>query len=166
MIILSKAKPVDGGLRGEWISDWIQPMARATFAEADGGYTVMGGHLTWPIPPGRQQAGARQFAEMAGHFPKPRLIVAGDFNSTPWSHTLRRIDRAFGLERRDRADFSWPVDRVSRFRLSAPFPFLPIDHLYAGSDWRTVKVERGPRGLGSDHLPLIVTLALAQPGQR
>ena len=41
-----------------------------------------------------------------------------------------------------------------------PFPFLPIDHVYAGRDWRTVRVQRGPR-LDSDHYPVIVRLAPA-----
>jgi endonuclease/exonuclease/phosphatase (EEP) superfamily protein YafD len=37
-------------------------------------------------------------------------------------------------------------------------PFLAIDHVYAGRDWATVKVERGPR-VGSDHFPVVLTLA-------
>jgi endonuclease/exonuclease/phosphatase (EEP) superfamily protein YafD len=163
VIVLSKAAPVEEGMRDGWLRRWRAAMARATFAEKDGGFTVVGAHLSWPIPAGPQQSGARQLAYIASHFDPSRLIVAGDFNSTPWSFTLRRFDRTLGLERRDRADFSWPVDRVTRFRLSAPFTFLPLDHVYAGSAWRTVKVERGPRGLGSDHLPIVVTLARADP---
>ena len=46
------------------------------------------------------------------------------------------------------------------------FPLLPIDHLYAGPGWATVSVRRGPP-LGSDHYPLVVTLApVARDGPR
>jgi hypothetical protein len=76
---------------------------------------------------------------------------------------LQEAMLAVWLERRDRAVFSWPAGPVTRWKIDLPVAFLPIDHIYAGSDWRTVKIERGPRGLGSDHRPLIITLAL-QPG--
>ena len=42
--------------------------------------------------------------------------------------------------------------------MGLPFALLPIDHVSAGPGWRTVRVERGPL-LGSDHYPVIVTLA-------
>jgi endonuclease/exonuclease/phosphatase (EEP) superfamily protein YafD len=121
---------------------------------------VIGVHYTWPTPDGMQQAQGRRLETYIDRYPKDRLIVAGDLNSTPWSFTRRDEDRRFGLERRTRALFSWPAQEFSRRRLRVPFPFLPIDHVYAGSGWRTVKVERGPV-LGSDHYPVIVTLAPA-----
>nr|QQZ48664.1 hypothetical protein JKL49_14190 [Phenylobacterium glaciei] len=46
----------------------------------------------------------------------------------------------FGLERRTKALFSWPAYLGAK----VPFPFLPIDHVYAGKGWRTVSVKRGP----------------------
>ena len=92
--------------------------------------------------------------------PLPRLIVSGDFNSTPWSFSLKRQDRLFGLERRTRAMATWPAGDFSRMHFAIPFPVLPIDHVYAGEGWRTVEVRRGPM-LGSDHYPVIITLAPA-----
>ncbi len=69
------------------------------------------------------------------------------------------------LERRDPVLFSWPA----KLNLGGPvvpaLPFLPIDHVYAGSDWRTVSIEAGP-ALGSDHLPVIVTLAWTPDAHR
>ena len=44
-------------------------------------------------------------------------------------------------------------------------PILPIDHIYAGSDWRMTGLRRGPR-LGSDHFPLVATLRLQEAGRR
>ena len=96
-------------------------------------------------------------AELLNRFPKERLILSGDFNSTPWSFSRRHEDAMIGLERRTRGLFSWPADRGPA-GMGLPFALLPIDHVYAGPGWRTVRVERGPL-LGSDHYPVIVTLA-------
>lgn len=135
------------------------PMARATFLRPGGPVTVIGVHYTWPTDGWMQQAQGRRLARVLDQFPKDRLILAGDFNSTPWSFSRRREDRMFGLERRTRALFSWPADEVTRRRLHIPLPFLPIDHVYAGADFRTVSVARGPR-LSSDHFPVVAVLAL------
>ena len=51
----------------------------------------------------------------------------------------------------------------SRWNIHMPLPFLAIDHVYAGAAWRTVSVERGP-ARGSDHFPVVVTLALSEAG--
>jgi endonuclease/exonuclease/phosphatase (EEP) superfamily protein YafD len=135
------------GLTGAW----------TTLRHPSGDFTVMGAHFVWPIPAGPWQSQSRTLVAAVARFPKDSLIVTGDFNSTPWSWGLRRQDRALGLQRRTRALASWPSGAFSRV-VSAPFPILPIDHVYAGEAWKTVAVERGPV-LGSDHRPVVVTLA-------
>lgn len=135
------------------------PTARATFADKDGGYTVVGTHYVWPTYGDMQQRQGERLALVLDKLPKERLILAGDFNSTPWSFTRRREDRRFGLERRTKALFTWPTGEGPHRSRRLPWPILPIDHVYAGSDWKTVEVRRGPR-LGSDHFPVVVTLAL------
>ena len=130
--------------------------AWATLADAKGPFTVMGVHYTWPVPAGPQQAQSRKVVKLASGFDRKSMILAGDFNSTPWSFTLKRQDKALGLRRWTRAMASWPAGKFSRV-MAAPAPFLPIDHVYAGEQWRAVNVERGP-GLGSDHRPIVVTL--------
>jgi endonuclease/exonuclease/phosphatase (EEP) superfamily protein YafD len=135
------------GLAGAW----------ATLRHPAGDFTVVATHFVWPLPAGAQQAQSRLLVRKIAPFPKDTTIVTGDFNSTPWSFSLRRQDRALGLERRTRALASWPSGAFSRLA-SAPFPILPIDHVYAGKAWKTVKVERGP-ALGSDHRPVVVTLS-------
>lgn len=130
--------------------------ATATLKDPAGNFTVVAAHYVWPLPAGRQQAQTRLMTQALQAFEQDSLIVAGDFNSTPWSFSLRRQDEAFGLERRTRALATWPTGAFSRLGTS-PFPLLPIDHVYAGKAWKTVKVERGPR-LGSDHRPVVVTL--------
>lgn len=137
----------DDGLVGAW----------AVVRHPRGDFRVVGTHFVWPIPAGYWQHQSQTLARSLAPFAKDSLIVTGDFNSTPWSWGLRRQDQAFGLERRTRALASWPGGAFSRIA-TAPFPILPIDHVYAGKAWRTVKVERGPV-LGSDHRPVIATLA-------
>jgi endonuclease/exonuclease/phosphatase (EEP) superfamily protein YafD len=150
-MILSRRRPIAEAAHGSLSQGW------ATYPGAGGPFTVVGAHVSWPWPPGAQAAQSRVLALMLAHLPKARMIVAGDFNSTPWTFALRRQDRAFGLERRTRALFSWPAVNTFDWRKPSPLPLLPIDHVYAGPGWRTVSVRRGPK-LGSDHYPVVVTL--------
>jgi endonuclease/exonuclease/phosphatase (EEP) superfamily protein YafD len=111
-------------------------------------------HFDWPTRrnfPGQP----RDLAYVASVRPRARMILTGDFNATPWSAELRRLDHSLGLTRRDRGVATFPAQVFGR---PWPLPFLPIDHVYAGPGWATVSVRRGP-WLGSDHYPLIVTLA-------
>jgi len=150
LAILSKARPIAEGVRlppGRWAQP---PLARATFAGPQGAFTVIGTHYVWPVYGGFQLAQGRIVGELLGQFPTERVILTGDFNSTPWSFARRGEDRRFGLERRTRGLFTWPA--------TAPIPLLPIDQVYAGSGWRMVSIARGPR-LGSDHYPVVVILA-------
>ena len=117
-----------------------------------GNVTVLGVHVPWPTHLGLSRA-QQDLLPIVRSYPAATTILAGDFNSTPWSFARRRDDRDFGLIRRTRAVFSWPAAGHG-----LPFAILPIDHVYAGAGWATVRVARGPR-LGSDHYPVVVTLA-------
>lgn len=156
-VILSKIAPTDVGLFTPTAAGRRSAAAWARFGEAETGFTVAGVHLRWPIPAGPQQAQLARLAEALAPFEAGSLILTGDFNSAPWSFTLRRFDRRVGLTRRTRALATWPTRRFA-----LPFPFLAIDHVYAGSDWKTVSVRRGPR-LGSDHFPVVAVLE--RPGE-
>ena len=145
--------------------DWghLPDFARAAFLTPGGApFSVVTVHLNWP----NRAANLSQpweLARLLDNQPRARLIVSGDFNLTPWSDTLRRLDRRLNLVRRDQGTPSWPAMRYVAGRL-VPLPaILPIDHVYAGPAWRTVSVRRGPR-LGSDHYPLIVDLTLTSDG--
>ncbi len=87
-----------------------------------------------------------------------RRIVAGDLNATPWSYPFRRLlsgggllnsQRGFGLE------LTFPAD-------SNPLVQVPIDHVLYSEGLRVVDRRMGPQ-LGSDHLPVVVDLALIVP---
>lgn len=154
-VILTREKPVDAG--GWSMRPFRLPAAWVTLGTGPEAFTVVGVHYTWPVPPGFQHSQSQRLADATGGFDHKSLIIAGDMNSTPWSFALRRQDGRFGLQRRTRALFSWPVAPFTRFGLKSPLPFLAIDQVYAGSDWKTVSVKAGPRQ-GSDHLPVTVVL--------
>ncbi len=124
-------------------------------------FVVLGAHLTWPVPPRPHQAQSRGVARRLEDFDRSSLIVAGDFNVTPWSFALRRQDARFAIPRLSRALATWPAART-QWGFTIPIPILPLDHIYAGPAWRLVSLRRGPR-LGSDHFPLVAVLARNRP---
>ena len=131
--------------------------AWARIDDGVGPFVVVGAHLTWPVPPRPHQAQSRGVSRRLDAFDRSSLIVAGDFNATPWSFALRRQDARFAIPRLSRALATWPAART-QWGFTIPLAILPLDHIYAGPAWRLVSLTRGPR-LGSDHLPLVVVLA-------
>ena len=130
----------------------------ATYASTSGPMEVVTAHFSWPTSPDFAPQVAALKSVIAVR-PRDRMILTGDLNAAPWSFTIRRLDESLGLIRRDRGGATFPAQILGR---RWPLPFLAIDHVYAGPGWATVKVERGP-WLGSDHYPLIVTLAPVTP---
>ncbi|WP_176695930.1 endonuclease/exonuclease/phosphatase family protein [Phenylobacterium immobile] len=145
----------------------IGTATRVRLHGADGDFTMIGVHNAWPTD-ADQVIQETRLASLLAEETAATTIVAGDFNSTPWSFARRRWDHVFGLLRRDRGVASWPTGRLPVLNAPAPIPLLPIDHVYAGDHWATEAVRRGPRGIGSDHYPLIVTLSarVADDGAR
>lgn len=140
--------------------DWVLiPDSAFASLPAPGGagrYVLVATHLGWPIPDSDPHV-AENLAVLLDRQSRQRLILIGDFNLTPWSFALRRLDRRLDLRRLDRATPTWPAS-VSVAGRSLPSPaILPIDHLYAGTAWSVARITRGPR-LGSDHYPLIADL--------
>ena len=125
------------------------PLLWARIAGPDGrAFTAVTLHYPWPTS--RDQAVRRHdVAHALARIERGPLIVGGDMNLTPWAAAMREQDRAFApLTRMTRALPSWP----------RAFPVLPIDQLYAGPDWGRVSARRLP-ATGSDHVPVLVTLA-------
>jgi len=118
---------------------------------------VMGVHLHWPL--GAQVSRFRN-AELVGLAALAKgvelhpLLVAGDFNITPWSSFYRQFVRDSELSDADlgqRLQASWPS-------ILGPFG-LRIDHCLHSEHWDVIATRTGPE-LGSDHLPVIVDLRL------
>lgn len=84
-------------------------------------------------------------AEMAGE----ALIIAGDFNCTPWSPAYRVLAR--GLKSATRFARTWP----------SPAPIVPIDHIFYRGRLGVVSAGAwtgGPARKASDHLPVVAEL--------
>jgi len=83
------------------------------------------------------------------------FVVTGDFNSTPYS----RFDRLMGA----RADDAWNLAGrgYGHTATNGVFPIPPIrlDHVYLSRDLTVEAITMG-EGVGSDHRPLIVDLAM------
>jgi endonuclease/exonuclease/phosphatase (EEP) superfamily protein YafD len=159
-VILSRRVPLaSGGLaRGDPENRRAVSAAWATFAGPLGPFTVVALHLNRPWPWAQENDAPAEVARFLGTVDGRTAIVGGDFNRAAWSAAIARIDRAFALRRVTRAMPSWPARSLQGWRL---WPFIPIDHVYAGRGWQVREVHRGPY-LGSDHLPIVVTLGAAR----
>jgi endonuclease/exonuclease/phosphatase (EEP) superfamily protein YafD len=163
--IVSKMAPSDGG-QLIWPGIGLRHMgAWATFGAGPQAFTVVGTHYRWPEPLANQREQSQRLAMVLTRFDGPNLIVAGDFNLTPWSFRLRRQDASFGLARLTHAIFTFPAGQIAHWGMTFPFPLLPIDQIYAGSNWRPVSVARG-QAVGSDHYPIVAVLTRQLPASR
>jgi endonuclease/exonuclease/phosphatase (EEP) superfamily protein YafD len=113
-------------------------------------YEFIGVHFAYPF---HARAQARHFDWLI-HYIRTRarpLIVAGDFNLTPFSAKLTKFAFATGLKRHATLLATWPGDK---FR-----PVFLIDHVFSSREFYSVNVTVGPF-LGSDHRPVIADIGL------
>jgi endonuclease/exonuclease/phosphatase (EEP) superfamily protein YafD len=82
------------------------------------------------------------------------LVLLGDFNATVWDPHFKKLAHSAGLAN-SRHGFgilpTWPT--------YMPFAMIPIDHVLV-SENIAVTGMKTTKSIGSDHLPLIVTLSL------
>jgi endonuclease/exonuclease/phosphatase (EEP) superfamily protein YafD len=97
-----------------------------------------------------------QFLRLAADLKEQRLpvIVAGDFNSTPFSPIFRQLIAISGL-RDSGVDFGWQPS----WPTYVPFLWIPIDHVLLSPD---VQVHNRATGsyIGSDHYPVFAELSI------
>lgn len=121
--------------------------------------TVLGAHLNWPLGPRNsafrnQELDTLVAASKTLHGP---LLVAGDFNLTPWSKYFNDALERSGLH-----------DAALGFGLARSWPaqFAPagirIDHCLLSRHWQAQATSVGP-WLGSDHLPVVADVSLVRP---
>lgn len=85
------------------------------------------------------------------------VVLCGDLNTTPWSHTFRELVQVSGL--RDARcghgmQLTWPTHFI-------PYR-IPIDHVLVSRDI-AVRGHRISGQTGSDHFPVVVDLQLRGP---
>lgn len=111
--------------------------------------------LTHPPPPRSQHEFKQRgkhlsaLAALVRNEPEP-ILLCGDFNSTPWTHSLRNLVKFSGLVDSSRGygyQPSWPAGRL--------WMGVPIDHCLVSPSIKIVE-RRILRPIGSDHLPLFV----------
>ncbi len=84
-------------------------------------------------------------------------MVVGDFNAARWSHGFRAL-----LDRSGMVDSERGFGFQPTFPAGLPYPLrIPIDHLLHGEGLAVTDRVLGP-ALGSDHLPLVVDLAVTR----
>ncbi|MGE0422470.1 MAG: endonuclease/exonuclease/phosphatase family protein [Reyranellaceae bacterium] len=114
---------------------------------------LMALHASVPTSPGRRIARDAMFDDIARFARRTRapLIVAGDFNATPWNRSMRLLVRESPLRH---ASGFWRPTWTAYVPL---WMGIPIDHVLAATDCRVLDRRIGP-DIGSDHRPLVVTI--------
>lgn len=121
--------------------------------------TFFGIHPTPPIPdtyPGGVglRGKALQKVPNAVRQNERSTIVAGDFNDVSWSGTLHQLTREGELH-----DVRLGRGRGNAFDARSTLARWPLDHFFVSEPFQVVKLKRLP-GVGSDHFPLHIELAL------
>jgi len=122
----------------------------ARFAVGGQDLPITAVHLDRPWPQGAQERFYGVLNEAVASVGR-RGIVAGDFNSAPWTFAMRRMAAAGELHLASGATGTWPADRLPR-----PLR-LPLDQVYIGQCMTRAAVQHGPQ-LGSDHLPIVTDI--------
>jgi endonuclease/exonuclease/phosphatase (EEP) superfamily protein YafD len=141
---------------GETIALGRLPAIEARVRGPSGTFTVIGVHLSAPMTRRRAAARNQQLAELAARAAAVQgpLIVAGDFNTTPYSPFFADFLQAAGVtdSRRGRTiSTSWPT----MLRLAG----IPIDHVAVNAGFSILSHRRLP-DFESDHFGALVEVAL------
>ena len=133
------------------LARWVELDVHGTAVE------VVGVHCARPFHPLLQAQDVAALTQLVLTRTLP-IVVAGDFNLTPWTDHLKRFTRMTGLGRFNTFILTWPM----RWRNDPVLPVVAIDNLFASREFAKIAAMGGARQ-GSDHRPIIADIALA-PG--
>jgi endonuclease/exonuclease/phosphatase (EEP) superfamily protein YafD len=140
---------------GATIAIGRRPAIEARVRGPSSTFTVVGVHLSAPVTRRRAAARNQELRALAAHTAAidGPLIVAGDFNATPYSPYFVEWLEATGFtdSRRGRTlSVSWPT--------LLPIAGIPIDHIAVNDDFQILSHRRMP-DFESDHYGVLVELA-------
>lgn len=123
-------------------------MAAMQVKTPDGPVWVVSLHLHWPYPMGQ----AAQVRSLVPHLEalKGAVVLGGDFNMVPWSHTMRAITVATNTHRIGVPQYSLPLKNLYS---------LPIDHVLINENTKPASTSKRPF-LGSDHFGILARFHL------
>lgn len=149
--ILAKRAPSDSGTfsRHEYEGP---PLAFVRFGAGAAALTVFGVHIMRPIDGARRYVQEIEAVGEAARAAPGAVLVAGDFNTTPWGQAFRRFQATSGLHHMGAYLPSWAPR-------SSALPQLAIDHMFASSGIRFDSVALG-EDVGSDHRPLLARIVV------
>jgi endonuclease/exonuclease/phosphatase (EEP) superfamily protein YafD len=145
-----RAGPIDGAM----------PSTAIAALDIDGRtLTAIAVHVAWPFPIRGQDAQREHVLHLAASldgFAGP-LLVGGDFNGGAWARNQRDLRERTGLIGEPGFHPTWPA--LPFHGIDVPqWLRLPIDHVFSRGGPVVIAAEVGPE-LGSDHLPLMTTVA-------
>ena len=131
----------------------------AKFQTEDGKtFSVITTHMDWPIPVSRQREQLSALSDVVDKIEGP-MILAGDFNSTAWSYSLRDFVAGNGLVRETLNMLTFPMSWFYFDAWRDTIPFLPLDHVMTRGGIVVHDIHTG-RPTASDHLPVVFTFSV------
>lgn len=121
-------------------------------------FTVMTTHMDWPVPIARHAEELDKLTVALKTVDGP-LILAGDFNSTPWAYSFRQFVATNGLLRQTLALMTYPLSWYYFDAWRPTIPFLPLDHVLT-RDGIVVHAIKAGQPTGSDHLPVVLRFSV------
>ncbi len=132
------------------------PTIIATLTVHEAALTLISTHAMNPLGKSNYKARNAQLRSVADIVMAAagNVVLTGDFNTALWGPGYRSLLRRTGLRNACRGFGilpTWPT--------YMPPAMIPIDHILVSANIGVTEIRSGPR-IGSDHLPLMVTLAL------
>ncbi|MCS6758782.1 MAG: endonuclease/exonuclease/phosphatase family protein [Candidatus Devosia euplotis] len=121
-------------------------------------FTLLTAHIDWPFPVDRQREQLEGLSSALAGIEGPP-IVAGDFNSTPWSYGLRNFVSSNGLVRETVNLATYPLRFFYFGAWRDTIPFLPLDHVMTRGNIVVHELHAG-RPTASDHLPVAFSFSV------
>ncbi|MGV8855691.1 MAG: endonuclease/exonuclease/phosphatase family protein [Devosia sp.] len=121
-------------------------------------FSVLTTHMDWPLPAERQAEQLTSLSSVIAQVEGP-LIVAGDFNSTPWSYALREFVAGNGLVRQTVNLLTYPLRFYYLGAWRDTIPFLPLDQVMTRGGIVVHELHAGRR-TASDHLPVVFSFSV------